>query len=250
MMQLPEILKQSNRYFIQIIGIVISTFVLHALSNQYLGIPWWVISNFWGISCLIVFMDSVVLQNDYKMLELKLDELVQRYTILEEFRQQERNNYIERENKFLNSLSNGNTQIMSELSSLCSSVQSLSSDSQSHESTPEQCYTKIKCKVIPPLQKTSPPLEPIPDKENANHSSKIYPKQCHSMSLDDIFNSRQHKVRCRRRRGLGDSHSEIISTRSSFEDQNTESENTNDLGSIRLRLDLTEAFRRPASSLQ
>ena len=50
-----------------------------------MSIQAWILSNVWGCACILVFMDSVVLANDLKIMENKYRALEFKYEMTEMF---------------------------------------------------------------------------------------------------------------------------------------------------------------------
>ena len=55
----------------QSFGIVSIMSFIHFIIVEYLGISPWLLSNVWGCACLFVFMHTIVLANDLKLMEIK-----------------------------------------------------------------------------------------------------------------------------------------------------------------------------------
>ena len=55
---------------------------IHFIIVEYLGISPWLLSNVWGCAFTFVFMDSVALANDLKVMEIKNKELEMRFLLM------------------------------------------------------------------------------------------------------------------------------------------------------------------------
>jgi hypothetical protein len=133
----------------QTFGIITLISLVHLFIVEYLGISPWLLSNVWGCACIFVFMDSIVIANDLKVMEIKNKELETRFLLMETFYSKEmldfrvkEKSYIKKESRFLSNLSNQSTDIKSDMSSVCSRLSNMSNDinflkSQSLNNSPE-----------------------------------------------------------------------------------------------------------------
>ena len=143
------------------------TSLVHLFIVEYLSISPWLLSNVWGCACIFVFMDSVVLANDLKVMEIKNNELEMRFLLMEtlyskenlELRDKDKS-YIKTQNRLLSNLSNQSTHIKSEIFSVSSSISNFSNDisflkSHSLNNLPEVYpANSASASAVPSLKKT------------------------------------------------------------------------------------------------
>jgi len=147
---------QVPKFISQCLGIFCTLSLLNASMNGFMGISYMFLAYMWGTCCMIVFLDSVVLVNDLKMLQCKFDDLKEKYIMLEAFRKQEKQGSETRENDFLRSLSIQSTQLQNDM---CSLSESLDSMSMKLDDSPESQYSNGNLKKIPELKQNSPLLK-------------------------------------------------------------------------------------------
>lgn len=204
----------------QTFGIITLISLVHLFIVEYLGISPWLLSNVWGCACIFVFMDSIVIANDLKVMEIKNKELEIRYNIIDiayktekqEFREREKA-FLHKENILLSKLSNQSTDIKSDMSSVCSRLSNMSNDinflkSQSLNNSPEFCSANIVSSV--------PPLTVSPDlnsnmlskiKDSSNNCYSRFNRSMPNLALDVELLS---KYQNQKRHGLTASFSEVI----------------------------------------
>jgi len=105
-------------------GIITIFTIMQCIIIEHMSIPAWILSNVWGCACMFVFMDSVVLANDLKIMENKYKALEIQYDMMEMFYKSEKQEYIEREKAFtqkenilLGKSTNQNTDIKADIDS-------------------------------------------------------------------------------------------------------------------------------------
>jgi len=211
------------RIVVQSIGTVTTLCLMHFMMNDWFGVSYVFIANVWGVACIVVFMDSVVLQNDHKMLLNKFEDLKQRYIMLEQFRKEEKMELIEREEKFIRTLSMQSTAMKSEISSLSESMDNLS---DKLDLTPERHHSSTSIKI------------PIMENSNKNPESIKNWKSSHYFSLSDsvINGSVERPPR------LGISKSEVICRPGKNETKNF------NFGTLNFNIDFSPSLRRSKSS--
>lgn len=162
-------------------GIITILSLIHFFMIEYIGMSPWIVSNVWGCACIFVFMDSIILANDLKIMENKYQEIEIRYKILEAYHAGEKQAFLEREKRMLNSLCKQASQQMSKLDSMNTSISRVSqwmNDVQlSNENTPEMKYTSSKSEV-PHIEKSVLDSSDTP----RNNFFRTVRKQC-SMSM-------------------------------------------------------------------
>ena len=105
-------------------GIITILTIMQCIIIEHMSIPAWILSNVWRCACMFVFMDSVVLANDLKIMENKYKALEIQYDMMEMFYKSEKQEYIERKKAFtqkanilLGKSTNQNTDIKADIDS-------------------------------------------------------------------------------------------------------------------------------------
>lgn len=249
----------------QTFGIITLISLVHLFIVEYLGISPWLLSNVWGCACIFVFMDSIILANDLKVMEIKNKELEIKYNIMDisykteklEFREREKA-YLHKENILLNTLSNQSKDIQNDISSLNTSMvknhmdvqrafscissphsySQFSFNNNSEENTPDIHYSTVPCE-IPTFKNDSFDSNSESSRNSMNIEERKdkfrdLAKQGRNLSLQEL------QMKKHMRYGLTQSSSEIIQC-SKVKD------NKNNIGIIRFKVDLTDVIKRSPS---
>ena len=95
-----EIMKVLVKCTTHTCGIITMLSILHFIIIEHLSIPGWILSNVWGCACIFVFIDSVVLANDLKIMQNKYESLKIKYEVMEMFHKTEKQEFREREKAY------------------------------------------------------------------------------------------------------------------------------------------------------
>lgn len=226
-----------------------------------MSIPAWILSNVWGCACIFVFMDSVVLANDLKIMENKYQALEIKYQMMEMFHKTEKQEYKEREkaytqkeNIFLVNISSQGAGLKSDISSLSSNVQMNhmdvhralscissqyssnshfsfdcnSSNTPSEQNTPEMHYATIPCKIKVLKQNDKDQQESCPTTKSPSillKQREIKGKFIDLAKQGRILSLNELNMKKRLRFGLTQSSSEILKSSKRMQEENDDRKN-------------------------
>jgi len=144
------------------VGVISAVMCANYCLRSMLGLDSEFLQHAWGILCLIIFVEGMILHNDLKLLQERFDDLVKRYGFMQDLYNEEKAKSQHVFNNKLRELEVGMSAINSSLAELSDSIKSQSSpENGAMELNLDQVFDDLPCSGISPMINSVRPIPPL-----------------------------------------------------------------------------------------